>query len=128
MTRMMLGGRLVVGCCPGRPTADAAKRASMPQTMGRIYRTRARSGFPHNFRSLLARFQQLCHALHLRPRMPEERQESRTQVVQTLFSVGRHRKPILGASPVAGEPHVAGLAHLGERISLVSSELPLLGK
>src|SRR5664279_5410980 len=75
---------------------------------------------------VLAPSDQVGHPAHGQVDMPEEQLVSVAEVVQAGLAVGSADEPVLRASPVAGEAHIAGLAVVGQRVQLRRPERALL--
>ena len=75
---------------------------------------------------LLAEF--LSHKPHVGINVMEKKFVPCAKIVETFLAIRSASKPMFGALPIAGEPHVALPAVPGKRVSLILSELSLLGR
>src|SRR6476620_2883611 len=84
-------------------------------------------GPPHDLVGEATAPQRGCHEPHRAVDMVEELQVAGAQVVQPRLTVRGQGEAVLGASAVAGEPHVAGAAVRLQRVALGLAEGHLLG-
>ena len=106
------------------PLAVAAAGARVVSTAPRV-RFRVQR---HQLGRRPVRPEQPGHDLHRPADVVEERLVAGAQVMLARLTVGGGREPVLRAAPVAGKPHVAVQAELGQGVQFVLPELRCCGE